>query len=775
MPPKPRFPFLIAAAVAILVLHARSAVPQTADPVIENVRAFAKLYGYVRWFHPSDEASAIDWDRFAIYGVRRVKLARDRGELRRELEALFLPIAPGLQIYPSEQSPPPPPPEFLPADMTGLELVAWQHKGVGFGLTNSSYRSHRLNRTTTLIGMGFGTIRQAVDATPYRGKQVKLIARARAEASKTYRPIHYIQWPRVHLWLRVEGANGPLGFSDIPVTESAWRRYEIVSPIPDDAITIAFGASHAGDSGWFDDFQLVVDDAGDSIPVLIENAGFETSGVDPSPPGWNYTGFSSSFVVMAENAPEGQRAAAIASTGLVETINKPLFDQHPQIGELLNKPLGAGLSVQMPTALFSRNGHTLGPGGQDQAFENLTSALGAIDMSAVTPADEDLRLAGVVIGWNVYQHFYPYFDVVDTDWDSVLTSTLADARDDADAWDFLRTLQKMVAHLDDGHAGVSYASREGRARPPFRVGWVEGRVVVVATGDENLFQVGDVVVSVDGVPAKSIMEDAETHISGSPQWKQDMALRRLFAEGMRGTEVQLELERGGERIDVTAPRIPQPRGYATLQMGTDLRESRLGNVEELQEGIWYVNLGRARMSEISERMDKLAAARGVVFDAREGAGLAGVLAHLTDTPLYSAHWQIPQIIYPDRVNLVGYDTTGRWVIGPRAPRFAGKAVFLISSRAISGSETFMGIVEHYKLGEIVGQPTAGANGNNNPFTIPGGYNFGFTGMRVIKNDGSQHHTVGILPTVPLERTIQALRDGRDEYIERAIQLIRGEP
>lgn len=48
-------------------------------------------------------------------------------------------------------------------------------------------------------------------------------------------------------------------------------------------------------------------------------------------------------------------------------------------------------------------------------------------------------------------------------------------------------------------------------------------------------------------------------------------------------------------------------------------------------------------------------------------------------------------------------------------------------------------------------------------------------MLVIKHDGSQHHTVGMRPTIPPERTIQALRDGRDEYIERAIELIRGEP
>ena len=101
---------------------------------MDNLVAFTKLYGYVRFFHPSDEASTIDWDKFAIYGVGRVKAVKGLDELRRELEAIFLPIAPTLQIYPTGQRSPTPSPQLIPADTTGLELVAWQHRGVGFGL-----------------------------------------------------------------------------------------------------------------------------------------------------------------------------------------------------------------------------------------------------------------------------------------------------------------------------------------------------------------------------------------------------------------------------------------------------------------------------------------------------------------------------------------------------------------------------------------------------------------------------------------------------------------
>lgn len=44
---------------------------------------------------------------------------------------------------------------------------------------------------------------------------------------------------------------------------------------------------------------------------------------------------------------------------------------------------------------------------------------------------------------------------------------------------------------------------------------------------------------------------------------------------------------------------------------------------------------------------------------------------------------------------------------PKAPHFRGRIVFLTDARAISYAGTVAGIVEHYGLGEIVGQPTAG--------------------------------------------------------------------
>lgn len=44
-------------------------------------------------------------------------------------------------------------------------------------------------------------------------------------------------------------------------------------------------------------------------------------------------------------------------------------------------------------------------------------------------------------------------------------------------------------------------------------------------------------------------------------------------------------------------------------------------------------------------------------------------------------------------------------------------------------------------------------------------------MKVLKHDGSKHHGVGILPTVPISRTIRGVAEERDEQLERAIAAV----
>jgi C-terminal processing protease CtpA/Prc len=156
-------------------------------------------------------------------------------------------------------------------------------------------------------------------------------------------------------------------------------------------------------------------------------------------------------------------------------------------------------------------------------------------------------------------------------------------------------------------------------------------------------------------------------------------------------------------------------------------------------------------------------------------GMPGILAlgHLTESTLRCARWNVPEVTMPDRLD-VHFNESG-WDVKPEKPYFAARRVFLTDGRAISYAETVMGIVEYYKLGDIVGGPTAGTNGNVNPFKLPSGFIVTWTGMKVLKHDKSQHHGIGILPAVPASRTRKGVAEGRDEILTRALQVAKSGP
>lgn len=730
-----------------------AAAQAPSDREVENLRAFARLYGYVRFFHPADEAAAVDWDRFAVHGVERVRGATDASQLRAALEDLFDPIAPAIRLYPTDAAPPGD--KVIPDDTAGLELVAWQHQGVWLGPASSIYRSVRINRPPPPgQGASFGVVTQLIDAAEYRGRRVQLRAAVRANVSG---PGNQGQ-----LWLRVDRAQRQMGYfdnmGDRPITSNEWSVHEIEGPVAKDAARIAFGAFLNGaGTMWVDGFELRVgSDEGGWEPVPLENPGFEQV-VEGVPAAWSI-GSPGYVYTPDEDAPHsGMLSLRVEKDG---SVRSHLFPETPRRDEVIEKELGAGLAVQLPLALFTDEQGTL-PHAPSGAGNELARELNRIDVSSLTADDVRVRLADIVIAWNVFQHFYPYFDVVEVDWDRQLTLGLERALADENARDFFDTLRLLVAALQDGHGYVSHEKFTRGYAPPLRLGWVEDRVVVTATGDTSLFQVGDVVVSIDGADATDALREAEKYYSGSRQWRRRRALVRL-PQGEDDTMARFILERARRRLEVTAKRTGQ---------GATWRPER-PHIEELRPGIFYVNLDNTPMADIDARMAEIAAARGVIFDLRGYPNSNhDVLRRLLPGPDTTTAWmRVPQIIYPDREKLVGYVEHG-WGMQPAEPRITGKVVFITDERAISYAESVMGFVHGYRLGEIVGSPTAGANGNVNRIALPGGFHVTFTGMRVVKHDGSQLHTIGFLPTVPTQPTVAGLRAGRDEVLERALEIV----
>jgi C-terminal processing protease CtpA/Prc len=87
-----------------------------------------------------------------------------------------------------------------------------------------------------------------------------------------------------------------------------------------------------------------------------------------------------------------------------------------------------------------------------------------------------------------------------------------------------------------------------------------------------------------------------------------------------------------------------------------------------------------------------------------------------------------------------------------AGRLIGKPLYVLtSSHTASAAEEFTGHIAGFKLGEIVGETTAGAGFRNEFFPVAGGYVISVSiGRAVLASTGKDWEGVGIAPTTKID-------------------------
>lgn len=677
----------------------------------------------------------------------------------------------------------------------------------------------------------FGNLMQNLDAKPFRGKRIRLKGQLRLD-SKGPSGGGAQMWLRVDRSEQKMGFFDNM--HDRPVQGSTWTVVEIIGDVAPDAEQIGIGTMlsqgcgsvwiapmtleilgdapkavnegpkaltqqglknleaftramnyvrffHPSDEAAKADWQRLARkgiravEAAASTPELAKrlhqffapyapSAQFLVAGQKPKvpavPPGadyavrWRHVGFG-------QNQPQSIYRSTREYLSPGEATAKGWMDPHTKRTLVLS----ADLRVWLPPVVYANVDRatfpkafvaSAGPKNQSEMPEPTAGTFGSGD-------DRATRLGNVALAWGVFQHFYPYFEVTKTDWNGELTRTLRAAAKDRDADAFTHTLRRMTAALKDGHVHVFDSDTGGQAIPLDLV-MVDGAPVVShASPKAPVLVPGTRILSVDGEASDLRIARLKKEISSATEGWMNTRLAQEFLAGDMGTAVRVGYRTPkGFRGDMT---LIRDRNY------WETRESgKPGQVSELKPGIWYVDLDRISDKNFEEALPKLAQAKGVVFDLRGYPKMRpSFLQHLTDNPIQSARWNSPIVTQPDGKHWE-WQTSGRWELAPKAPRIQGKVVFLAGGHTISYAESCMGIVEAYKLAEIVGEQTAGTNGNINPFSLAGGYSISWTGMKVLKHDGTTHHGVGIHPTVPAKPTVLGLAEGRDEVLEKGLEV-----
>jgi C-terminal processing protease CtpA/Prc len=383
----------------------------------------------------------------------------------------------------------------------------------------------------------------------------------------------------------------------------------------------------------------------------------------------------------------------------------------------------------------------------------------------------EYRLLSLFRFWNVMFYFHAYRQLYDRSWEETLTDFIPQFEADRNELEYAITTAKLVARIQDSHGFMQSSVLEdyiGNGDPPIGARWIEGQTVITEISDDTVratgLAVGDVILAVDGEDIEARRNRlGELFAASTPQ-----ALRlRVSGAVLSGPEDKpalLKIKNAhGEIKEASVMR------NSTAQPPKDDKPT----FRVLPEGFGYIDLTRLQPAEVDQAFETIKNTPGLIFDMRGYPnGVAGILgARFADRRVPVAVFETPTPQTPDpsewsRVRHFQYaEPDSNW-------KYKGKVVVLINEQAISQSEhtcLFLEVTAHAKF---IGSPTQGANGDGTQTVLPGGIVVFFSGNDVRHADGRQLQRVGIQPDVRVEPTIQGIREGLDEVLERAISYLK---
>jgi C-terminal processing protease CtpA/Prc len=177
--------------------------------------------------------------------------------------------------------------------------------------------------------------------------------------------------------------------------------------------------------------------------------------------------------------------------------------------------------------------------------------------------------------------------------------------------------------------------------------------------------------------------------------------------------------------------------------------------------------------EFERAFEALRQTRGLIVDIRRFPGFtvqAALSARLSNRSVKSAIYEIPIVSGYDRQEQVW--NIGQYEVQPDAKaHYGGPVVVLVNEKTFGGAEDICIHLKNAGRVTFVGGTTAGCNGNRTWLSLPGGGRLWLTGMRVKFGDGSRFQNIGIVPDVPAAPTVEGIRAGRDEVLDKGIEVL----
>ena len=397
------------------------------------------------------------------------------------------------------------------------------------------------------------------------------------------------------------------------------------------------------------------------------------------------------------------------------------------------------------------------------------------------------RLLSLCRFWNVIEHFYPHKSTLEKNWDDIFREYYPVFMQANDSAQYVSAVQSLAADLHDSHTGAGKISTSQTIRlqydyPPLLVAPIEGKLTITQILNDSLrrttsLRPGDIITHING---KSVAEKQRERIEygvcsfSTPQAKSAQLNTNVLLYGIRDSSYHLTVINAQNKtatiaIPLSHRQFPPP--YSSEHQG----------IEAINDTLLCINIPKFSDAMLPEAMEKLVKAKGLIIDIRgyprSFSAWRALAQCLAPKRTKACTFTLPYVIGDgsgESAAITGR-TMDEWITPkslPNGQTYQGKVIVLISEQAYSQAEHACLFFEAAAQPKFVGTTTNGVNGEITSLVLPGNVFVSFTYQEVRHADGRQLQRIGIQPHILAAPTIAGIRAGRDEVLEKGVEVLR---
>lgn len=393
--------------------------------------------------------------------------------------------------------------------------------------------------------------------------------------------------------------------------------------------------------------------------------------------------------------------------------------------------------------------------------------------SKMSYPDAGYRLLSLFRYWSIIHYYFPYKNLIEEDWKAVLNECIPKFVHANNQTEYELACLEIIARVHDTHANIWSSSATlneywGKNYANIEVTFVENKAVVTGYIDENLRQegepqIGDVIAHINNRTIEMIVNE-QLHLT--PASNYPTQLRNIARKLPRTNDstLQLTIERNNVISEISIPAYPTSR--IDFKSGNKADTS----FRMINENIAYIDHGALQRSHLPTIWQEIKNTKGLIIDDRN---------YPSDFPIY----ELSKLLMPKKIPFVkfttgniqhpGFFTYGKTLFAGQntANSYHGKVIILVNETSQSSAEFHAMAYRVHPNAVVIGSTTAGADGNISRFYLPGGIATLISGIGVYYPNGNETQRVGIIPDIECQPSVQGIREGRDEILEKAIETI----